>query len=444
MRLSKAKLEQVRMLLKQLPSDMTRRLTTVARHADPALARLLDYSLEGPDVLARRGVFEPLKLISLDPKTHKPSRALAPSDLLDRMWEFGCTRAPELRQDAQALYSNFDAHPEPGELLKLRARLSDIILQEVARSEDDPKLRKRVLGSLQTPDFEAPVRIAKILKSAHILEQAVDGLPDSIPDWSDELSATIRDRYEHVAEVDPDSGVWVLCVIMARMERPWRLLRVFERIARRGDDLLISKTDMGPVGDVLLDDAEFALSLFASAPATRDGARAAAQGLADFAAVTVGMTREIGIRKDGSWGQRLFKLRAKASDAMSHIHAEAREAVFRATPEAGGLKTRIRMPSRSGEPEFERALSLSRFLIMTKDDAARAAVGSAHTALIDELRDRVETLAETQLQALRRETGEDQAASQSRVMDIAELLRALAGNEAGDLLVRRATAALAA
>lgn len=444
MRLPKTKLDQVSVLLQQLPSDMARRLTLAARQGDPALARLLEYCLDGPDVLARRGVFEPLKLISKDPKTHKPSRALAPSDLLDRLWEYGCELAPDLREEAQALYSDFASIPEPEALLKLRVRLSDRVLEEIKRSEDNAKLRKRLIGRFQTPDLEAPQRIAKILKCAHILEDAVEGLPDTIPDWSDELSATIRDRYEHVADVDPDSGVWVLCLIMARMERPWRLLRVFERIARRGDDLLVSKTDMGHVGDVLLDDAEFALSLFSKAPSTRDEARGAAKGLADFAAVTVGMTREIGIRKDGSWGQRLFKLRSQASDAMSHIHSEVRDAVFRATAEAGGLKTRIRTPVRSGEPEFERALALSQFLIMTKDDAARAAVGSAHTALIDELRDRVETLGETQLQALRSETGEGQAALQERVLDIAQILRALAGEEAGDLLVRRATAALAA
>jgi hypothetical protein len=78
-------------------------------------------------------------------------------------------------------------------------------------------------------------------------------LPAFIPDLPDDLSASVRDRYEAASEADPDAGVWALFLIMARMDRPWRLLRVFEKIARRGDDLLLSRAPTWPtIGDALL------------------------------------------------------------------------------------------------------------------------------------------------------------------------------------------------
>jgi hypothetical protein len=63
------------------------------------------------------------------------------------------------------------------------------------------------------------------------------------------------------------------------------------------------------------DDAEHHLTGFATPPQTvRAGRGVPRRALTDFAAVTVGMTREIGIRKDGAWGQKLFELRSRRAN----------------------------------------------------------------------------------------------------------------------------------
>jgi hypothetical protein len=231
---------------------------------------------------------------------------------------------------------------------------------------------------------------------------------------------------------------------MARMDRPWRLLRVFERIARREDDLLVSRTDMAEIGDALLRDAEHHLKGFARAPATYEDADAAAAALADFAAVTVGMTREIGIRKDGAWGRRLFELRSQASDNMARIHEAALDAFKRATPEEGGLKRPAGPPPKPGEPGYERAGALARFLIRTKDDAGRAAVGNAHQGVIDEIRARLERLADKTLYSIRNNDGHELEVASERLEHAAGLMTEIGAGEAAEVFLRRVAAARAA
>lgn len=272
----------------------------------------------------------------------------------------------------------------------------------------------------------------------------MEGLPERIPELTEGLGATIRDRYEAAGEADPDAAVWLLFLLMARMDRPWRILRVFERIARREDDLLVSQTDMAGIGDALLTDAAHELTRFDHPPETLEEADQAVEGLTGFAAITVGMTREIGIRKDGDWGKQLFDLRSRASEQMTRIHEAARDAFWRATPEGGGLKRRVGAAPKPGEPLFVKAQALGRFLVATKDDAGRAAVGSAHNEVLADIRERFEAVGQSCLIGLRDASAETAEGLQDRVREIALLMEAMKENEAAAILLRRVAAARAA
>ena len=441
--MSADKLARVNVLLSSLPGDMAERMCTAAAKGDPALGRLLTYCRLGAEESARRRFFEPLDPVSGDPGAHRPSRAYAPAALQQTIWSWLDEIAPDVTAAAREAASDFDTDA-PGRLDGMRVRAAEVMVEQIHGLKDNPKAAKKLRARLEMTDFEPIENVASLLRAAPVTRAALDGLPAYIGEFTDELSASVRDRYETACDRDPDAAVWVLFLVMARMDRPWRLLRVFERIARREDDLLLSRTDMAEIGEALLLDAEHHLDGFAAAPQTVAEAEAAAGALADFAAVTVGMTREIGIRKDGAWGAKLFELRQRASENMTRLHRAALDAFKRATPEEGGLKRPVGPAPKSGEPGHERACALGRFLIITRDDSSRAAVGNAHQATLEEINERLERFADKLLYSIRSGTGDQVETLSARLEDVAGLMRETGAGEAAEIFLRRVAAARAA
>ena len=440
--LAPAKLQQLRTLLASLPGDMAARLCAMADKADPALGRLLANCLVDPEDLARERFFAPLVPLSGEPGEDRPAVCVAPAALVRALWTWmGDTLAPEIAARARDAVRDPGAPVAPDALDADRAAFASLMLDAFARAEADPRELKRLQSRLGVDRFDSARDIAVLLRLAPVLRAAVAGLAAAIDEPDDALCAFIRDRYEAAAAADPDAGPWVLLVIMARFSRPWRILRVFERLTQRDDDLLLGRTDMALIGDVLLRDAEHHLAGFRAVPRTGPGARDAAAALTAFAAITVGMSREIGIRKDGPWGRRIMDLRARASDQMSAIHEAVRRAVARVLPETGKTR-RPYTPAR--EPDFEEAQALCLFLTLTRDDAGRAAVGSAHNAVMAELAIAFEQAGQGALDALRSPDAGQREAGSARLHQIAALMQALGQGEAGAILLRRGAAALAA
>lgn len=443
--LSADKAQKLRLLLDSLPAEMAERLCSVARRGDPALGRLLDYCRTDPETAARRRFFAPLAPLSGDPEHVRPSRAYTPDAMLASLWSWISEELdPDAAEAARAAVADFESDPTEGRLDPDRQRVAAAILAALEGLDDDPKAEKRLRRRLEVSDFQSVRDAAVLLRVGPVLRASLYEAPAHIEDMSDALGAMIRDRYEEAIEADPDAGVWFLFLIMARLERPWRMLRVFERIARREDDFLLSRTDMSVIGDALLTDAEHLLTGFSSSPRTIAEADAAVAALAEFAAVTVGITREIGIRKDGAWGQRLFALRSQASDQMARIHEVARNAIKTALPETNP-RARRKTPPVPGEPSFEEAEALAHFLISTKDDAGRAAVGSAHAAVLQDVRAELENAGQMVLEIARSSSdGIERAEAAERVAHIARLMKAIGETESASVILRRAAAAQAA
>lgn len=381
--LASAKLDQLRGLLTSLPGDMARRLCDMAGQADPALGRLLGNCLVDPGDLARERFFSPIAPLSGEPGSDRPAVSAAPAGLLRTLWAWmGEELAPDIAARVGAAAMDPCAPELPGQLDPDRAAVARLMLDAFRHAESDPRALKRLKTRLGVERFDAARDIAAMLRLAPVLRTALAGLAPVIDDPDDAQCALIRDRYETAAAADPDAGPLVLLLIMARFSRPWRILRVFERLTHRDDDLLVGKTDMALIGDVLLRDAAHHLTGFRAPPRTEDEARAAAAALTAFAAITVGMSREIGIRKDGPWGKRIMDLRTRASEQMTVIHDAARREVGRVLPEADKGPRRFTQPR---EEDLEQALAHCLFLALTRDDASRAAVGGAHNSVIAEL-----------------------------------------------------------
>ena len=443
--LSPDKIEKLRALLGALPRGLEHRLVGAAEMSDPALAKLLRYCTTDPETAARDHFFAPLAPLSQDPSVARPSLACAPPAVLESVWRWIADElAPEAASAAREAVGDLDDAPDPAALDEQRILTAEAILNAIEALEDDPRALKRVRRMLGLSNLAPVGHVATLLRIAPVLRAALDGVDETLEELDEALAADLRDRYEAAVEADPDAGGWFLYMVMARLTRPWRILRVFERIAGRGDDLLVSRTEMTGIGDALLQDAEHYLAGFSGAPRSLPEAEDAASALSQFSAVTVGMTREIGIRKDGPWGQRLLKLRNAAAGQMQAIHAEAERTAGRVLPDPRRIGSRRSAPYPGAHsPDFLRFEALCRFLHLTRADASRAAVGGAHQKVSDGLKDQLDTLGHALIAQMRSGAG-DRELLESILADVARLLEAFDEAETASVLVRRGAAARAA
>jgi hypothetical protein len=103
-------------------------------------------------------------------------------------------------------------------------------------------------------------------------------------------------------------------------------------MSRRTNEILFSQTDMGIVGDLLLADMEnLALDIASVRPELLDP-EMVLNKLERFVQMSGGLVREIGVRRDGKWGQRLIKIRQLASDAMDALIARTPREITAALP----------------------------------------------------------------------------------------------------------------
>lgn len=444
--LTPTKLAKLRAVLGAIPAHIQDNLILTAESIDPALARLILIGSKDPDEIARDRFFVPLAPLSGDPAFSRPSVCFAPPRTLDAIWDWiSRVLDPESADEIRAIAVDLDRTDDPGQLDPVRVIVAEKILKSLHDVMEDAKAEKKLKLRLGVADFRAVHDIAEILLVSPILREALEDLPEAIEEISEDLSMNIRDRYEKAEEHHSGAGTWFLYFVMARLTKPWRILGTFEKIGHREDDFLLSRTDMATIGDAILLDAEHHVEGFSTPPSTKDEATSAARALQEFAAITVGMTREIGIRKDGGWGKKIIELRSTAASQMEAIHARARK-VFKPVlvkPLSGGSRLPDPAPSQ-GSVRFEEALAMARFLYLTKDDASRAAVGGAHSQLLSETRDGFRQIGSALLDQIRGGHVESELPPEQRIEDVTLLLIELGAEDEASLLMRRVAALQAA
>lgn len=281
----------------------------------------------------------------------------------------------------------------------------------------------------------------EVLEIQALLERPVVSLHE-------ELLLQVREVYNRIVAKAVDAGPYIAVIAMRRLERPWEALKLPLFVSRQHGDTLLANTDMGLVGEVIFAEIDAQLATVRAARHPQFDPDELAGAVAGFAELSMGIVKEVEMRRDGKWGQRLMKSRAAVAEAMEGFMEKAPREILAALPmHRSGFTGGPKAPNLNQRPDLEkreRALNYAHLVVGCVPFASAASFGAALKNASDEVTMALKTYNEDILRELRAAEGVQREHAES-YFDLAAVLTTLFfSQEEGDLLRRRGRAALAA
>ena len=228
----------------------------------------------------------------------------------------------------------------------------------IAALAETKKARLALNGDLPAADA---AEIALLLAAAPEMLK-VQALMPAPALMTDELLWELRAVYDAVVERQPDAAPYVPVAAMNRLSRPWEGLRLPLSIARQHRDTLISKTDMGLVGEILIERLNGLQTAILTSRHPMFDAYALLAQTRQFAELSVAIVKEIEVRRDGEWGQRLLKDRASVGEAMDKFMERAIKEMMAALPMGRGTGASADFSRPSDAEKREMAMRYTRLV----------------------------------------------------------------------------------
>jgi hypothetical protein len=271
---------------------------------------------------------------------------------------------------------------------------------------NDMKLHEaaRRLGSLVIAEDAA--EIALLISGGSDLLRVQEKLPPRMATLGDAEIKLLRDAHDRLENTKPDLAPYVAVIAMARLDRPWEALHLAAVIAGKPTDTLISNTDLGIVGELLFSDLDTYIDRIVPARPASFDPNQLLEALGAFAELSSGMVKELAIRRNGKWGQRLTKARAQVSETMEVIIERAPREIHAALPVArvGGFAKGPQPLDLTRPPDPEklaRAMRYAHVLGHAKPFAVAAAFNAKLGEVTDELATTLRGHAEDLLREMR-------------------------------------------
>jgi hypothetical protein len=303
----------------------------------------------------------------------------------------------------------------------------------------EPKAARAALGGDILAADAAEMALLLAAAPAMLKIQAL--IPAPVP-MNEALLWDLRAVYDELAARQPDVAPYVAVVAMNRLARPWEGLRLPLMIARQHGDALISKTDMGLVGEILFGrlDALQAAILAARHPVF-DVETLLAQ-TRQFAELSSTIVKEIAVRRDGDWGQRLLADRVAVGEAMEKFMERAPKELAAALPVQRGAGKSADFSRAADAERRELALRYVRLVVDCRPFAAAASFAARQKDIYEELCAWLRRYNEDVVKELRHP--DNPAVVEAQFQLAAEITALLFSAEEAELLRRRGRAAQSA
>jgi hypothetical protein len=311
-------------------------------------------------------------------------------------------------------------------------------LQQATATEAGRQAAQKVLGDAFAVDDIADMVL--LLSGGEAIERLVTLLPRPVTVFGEQLVWQVREIYDQLAQEQPDVAPYVAVIVMNRLSKPWEALRLPLLVTRQTDATLISKTDMGLVGEILFSRMD-ALKL--SIQATRHplfDAEKLMDEARTFADLSSHIVKEIEIKREGEWGKRLLAERVQIGKVMETFMERAPKEFSIALPMAKGRGADL--SKHPGVEKQEMAMRYARLVAGCRTFAAAGSFAAKQNVVDDELCTLLKRFNEGVLKALKNDPQDTVATAQFQFC--AELTAVLFSEEEAELMRRRGRAALSA
>jgi len=282
--------------------------------------------------------------------------------------------------------------------------------------------------------------MALLLSAGKTIEELIALLPVPVPSFNEQLVWQVREVYDRLVLEQPDVAPYVAVIVMNRLNRPWEALRLPMLVTRHTDETLISKTDMGLVGEILFARME---ALKNSIQLTRHplfDADKLMEEVKTFADISSHIAKEIELKREGEWGKKLLSERVMIGKVMESFMDRALKEVTAALPTSKGKGGDFN--KHPGAEKHEMALRYARLVAGSRHFAAAASFAAKQKTAYDDLCTALKRYNEDVIKALKADSQNPVANAQFQLC--AELTAILFSDEEAELLRRRGRAALSA
>ena len=378
-------------------------------------------------------------LLDSDPRKTKHKAVIARASVVPVWSWLGSVLLPDETQnyfrDAKALILS-------GKLDAARVRTRPFWIQAgaVMRAALDGD-RNSAAKKMSADEIADAHEMALLLSEGAEIEKVQERLPRPVPHLSEEILWQLRESYDALIARNPDVAPFVAVVAMNRVQRPWEALRLPMMISRQTSDALISKTDMGLVGEILFARMDMMKAAIMAVRHPLFDADMLVAQVGGFAELSGAVVKEIEMRRDGEWGQRLLKDRAAIGEVMDgFMDRVARE--FNAA-----------LPMHKGMGDFSRpanaekralALNYAKLVAGTRHFAAAGSFAAKQRTALEEVCNHLGRYVEDAIRELRSCGGEKRTTIESQLQYCADIAAILFSAEEAELIRRRVRAAQSA
>lgn len=292
-------------------------------------------------------------------------------------------------------------------------------------------------------------QLAACLDISPVVRRATQRLPEWLAHPGGETSAGSRLAYKDAVAVAEDAGPRFFEMLAAQMAYPWMVLRVISAVMDKPTEGYLADSEMAAFGEGLLADIDEALQTIGGLKG--DDGQAAARAAAKQAELIVQQIMEIetcvDLQRDHGWGKRVHKQRASLAGVVEARLRDAEKAVIEALPMFAPRNQRVRrqIPRLEAEPEA-RLVNCARTLLSFSDELRTAAnyggFSSTRNKMVEKLGEYLDHYVDEVLDLIRTDEVEDRQIASAFLEHSAEFNQFIRGDKAGELVRRRAHAAL--
>ena len=286
--------------------------------------------------------------------------------------------------------------------------------------------------------------IALLLPAGMEVLRIQEVLARPVPQFNEDLLWQIRAVYDELAVRLPDVAAFVAVITMNRLARPWEALRLPTQICRQSHDTLISKTDMGLVGEIIFSRMEYLRDAILATRHPLFDAEVLLDQMSHFTEMSSAIVKEIELKRDGEWGQRLLKDRAQTGTVMDGFMDRAMKEIAAAMPLQKGTGATADFSRAIDGEKREMALKYVRLVVGSRNFAAAGSFAAKQKTSFEEISAYLRRYVEDVMKELRGSDPARRAVAEQQFQLCVELTGLLFSSQEAELLQRRGRAAQSA